>query len=86
MPLFKIHGTDEVRTTYEIFVEATDARAAEAYAAGLDSLDDLPGARVVSVDAIGGSIETVQLVDAAPAGMIAIKPAWNGGVALKPAR
>ncbi|WOJ91699.1 hypothetical protein RZS28_19840 (plasmid) [Methylocapsa polymorpha] len=73
MPIYKIKGTDEVRTTYEIY-------------AGLDSLEDLPGARVISVDAIGGAIESVQLVDAAPAGMIPIKPAWKSGVALKPAR
>ena len=39
MPLFKIRATDEVRTTYEFYVEAANAKEADAYAAGLE----LPG-------------------------------------------
>jgi len=86
MPTYKVTGTDEVRTTYEIYVEAADAQLAEAYAARLNTFDDAPGAIAVSVESTGGEIDSVQLVDAAPAGMIAIKPAWKGGVALEPAR
>lgn len=86
MPTCKVTGTDEVRTTYEIYVEAADAQSAEAYAAGLNTFDEAPGAIAVSIESTGGEIDSVQLVDIPPAGMTPIKPAWKGGVALKPAR
>jgi hypothetical protein len=86
MPLFKIRATDEVRTTYEIYVEAVDAKSADAYAAGLDSLEDAPGVFVERVESIGGEIETVQLVEAAPEGAIPIRAEWKGGVAISPIR
>ncbi|MGO9236681.1 MAG: hypothetical protein ACLP4V_22375 [Methylocella sp.] len=59
MPLFKIRATDEVRTTYEFYVEAANAKEAGAYAAGLDSLDSTPGVLVESVETTSGAIESV---------------------------
>lgn len=86
MPLFKIRATDEVRTTYEIYVEAIDAKSADAYAAGLDSFEDVPGVLVVAVESVGGEIIGVQPVEAAPEGAIRIEAKWKGGLAISPIR
>ena len=84
MPLFKIRATDEVRTTYEFYVEAANAKEADAYAAGLASLDSTPGVLVKSVETAGGAIDSVQLVETTPEGAFPIKAQWNGGRAILP--
>jgi hypothetical protein len=85
MPIFKIRATEEVRTTCEIYVDALDAKTAEVYAAGLDSLQDVQGAHVIDAQSIGGEIEAVEQVELAPEGMIPVKAQWSSGlVSLRP--
>ena len=86
MPLFKIRATDEVRTTYEFYVEAANAKEADAYAAGLDSLDATPGVLIESVETTGGAIDSVLLVEASPEGTFPIKAQWTGGIAILPTK
>ncbi len=86
MPLFKICATDEVRTAYEFYVEAANAKEADAYAAGLDSLDATPGVLIESVETAGGAINSVQLVEATPEGTFPIKAQWKDGLAILPTR
>jgi hypothetical protein len=81
MPIFKIRATEEVRTTCEIYVDALDAKTADAYAAGLECLQDVRGAHVTDAHSIGSEIEAVDQVDAAPEGVIPIKAQWRGGLA-----